>query len=71
MDPALEFCMSASVCEMRGDYNFEKRCNKDNEITFHFHVSASANGNPSIVITSVEKNTILVHERNDNVRVGS
>ena len=26
MDPALEFCMSASVCEMRGDYNFEKRC---------------------------------------------
>ena len=27
LNPALEFCMSACVTEMRGDYNFEKRCN--------------------------------------------
>ena len=33
MDPALEFCMSASVCEMRGDYNFEKRCKTQIETT--------------------------------------
>ena len=29
LNPALEFCMSACVTEMRGDYNFEKRCNND------------------------------------------
>ena len=26
LNPGLEFCMSACVTEMRGDYNFEKRC---------------------------------------------
>ena len=26
MNPALVFCVSALVSEMRGDYNFEKRC---------------------------------------------
>ena len=26
LNPALEFYMSACVTEMRGDYNFEKRC---------------------------------------------
>ena len=28
MNPALVFCMSALVSEMRGDYNFEKRCSR-------------------------------------------
>ena len=30
LNPALEFCMSACVTEMRGDYNFEKCCNDFN-----------------------------------------
>ena len=28
MNPALEFCMSACVSEMGGDYNYENRCNQ-------------------------------------------
>ena len=35
LSPALEFCKSACVTEMRGDYNFEKRCNgKINQSVF-------------------------------------
>ena len=57
MDPALEFCMSASVCEMRGDYNFEKRCNVEGVETHtvraprHFHVL-------SVIVSSASVTTV-------------